>query len=199
MPAFAGMTIEYGLNRNRLPYALGERALVDQFAKGHVFERNAQRLEQRQVGRRGAALGLAGDELAELADVGPGELALRDQVAKLARFHLGLLDVIRRLPRGAQPNPAVALARLAGIGARRVDVGATGEPRGPAYRLGRLGDGDHDVGVRDTGFRRHRRERLHAEVFFEPPCIALAVLRRAGEDPDALDRPHRADRLDLRA
>jgi hypothetical protein len=51
MPAFAGMTVELWLHRNRLPHALGKRALIDQFAKGHVFKRNTKRLEQRQLGR----------------------------------------------------------------------------------------------------------------------------------------------------
>ena len=177
---------------------MGERALIDEFAKGHVFKRNTKRLEQRQLGRRGAALGLAGDELAELADIGPCELARGDQLAKLARFHLGLFDVIGRLHRSAQHRLGIDLAPIAGIGAGGIDMRALREPLGPADRLGRLGDGDHHIGVRNAGFRRRRRERLHAKFLFERARVSLAVFRRAGEDPDALDRPYRADRDDLR-
>src|SRR6266436_4578418 len=72
-----------------------ERALIHEFGKGHILERDAERLEQRQVGSRCPPGGLAGDKLTELADRRPRELAGYNQLAKLARFHLGLFKVIR--------------------------------------------------------------------------------------------------------
>jgi hypothetical protein len=76
---------------------------------------------------------------------------------------------------------------------------ALGEPFGAAHRLGRLGDGDDDLGIADTGFRRRHRPRLDPELLFQRTGIGLAVLGRACEHVDALDRPHRAHRHDLRA
>ena len=140
-------------------------ALIDQLAEGHVLERDAERLEQRQVGRRVAALGLAGHQVAELAHVRPGELAGRDQIAELAGFHLRLLHVIGRLHGGAQHRVVIDLAAVARIGAGRVDMRALGEPIGAEHRLGRFGDGDDDVRIAHAGFRRRHRAHLDAESF----------------------------------
>src|SRR5262249_52823896 len=58
----------------------------------------------------------------ELADRRPGELAGCNQLAKLPRFHLGLLDVIGGLDGGAQDRLRINLATIVGIGAGHVDV-----------------------------------------------------------------------------
>src|SRR5262249_58007304 len=106
----------------------GEGELIEELAKGHILEGDAARLEKRQVGWRRPPNGLAGDKLAELADRRPSKLAGCDQLAKLARFHLGLLDVISGLDGGAQDRLRIDFATIVGVGASHVYASTLGEP-----------------------------------------------------------------------
>jgi hypothetical protein len=49
-PAIASTVVDS--NRDRPPDPGRERALIHEFGKGHILERDAERLEQRQVGSR---------------------------------------------------------------------------------------------------------------------------------------------------
>ena len=84
-------------------------------------------LKSVKIGRRVAA-GLAGREFAELADIRPGKLAGRHEVAKFARFELRLLDMVGRLHPGAQDHVAIHLATIGCIRAGGVDVHSFAEP-----------------------------------------------------------------------
>src|SRR5262249_56688643 len=103
------------LYRDWTAHFCGERTLIDELGKGDVLERDAERLEQREVAGRLAAGAAAADELAELMDVGPGEPAGGDQIAELAGLDLRLLQVIGDLHRGAQHRLGVELPAIAGI------------------------------------------------------------------------------------
>src|SRR5262249_50708975 len=106
-PAIAGTVVDS--NRDRPPNASGERALKEEPGQAHVLEGNAARLKRRRVGRRCPAGSFAADKLAELPDRRPSKLADCDQLAKLARLHLGLLDVISGLDCGAQDRLRIDL------------------------------------------------------------------------------------------
>src|SRR5262249_45341787 len=69
-----------------------------------------------------AAASLACDELAELADREPAELAGGDELAKLGRFLLRLGDMVGCLDCGTQHGFRVDLVTGVGIGAGDIDV-----------------------------------------------------------------------------
>src|SRR6266540_3157677 len=76
--------------RERLAGARRDGAPVDQLRERDVLERDPQRLEQGDVGRRAAAAHSAGDEIAELVDVVPGKPSRAREIAELGRLDLRL-------------------------------------------------------------------------------------------------------------
>ncbi len=152
------------------------RLAIDMMGGGEVLDREAQRLEEGDLGGRAAAGEAAEQQVADLPlDVVLGDDAFAQREEEVARF------VDRRFAAvdeqaGAGDRRAVELARRRDAGADRIDVDARREPLAGEHRLARCGHGAHQVGAGDR--RRRRGRRLDRQA------VAGALL--GGKAPGAL-------------
>ena len=176
--------------------------LVDVLRGGDVLDREAERLEERDLVRRRRARGLADEDLAELAD----DVLVADGALLLRRCRKSPASRERRLaPVDEEARPrdgrAVSSSRADGDArADRVDVRAGREPLAADDRLARRGRRADEVGAR----RPPRGPRRTASIAI--PCRSRLAL---GEGPRPLEVwlatrtrrsvPHAQHRLEVRA